>query len=285
LGLDVMRLLGFDFDAGRLDVSKHPFCGGVPEDVRITTRYNESDFLESLMGVIHETGHARYEQNLPRDWIDQPGGTARSMGMHESQSLFFEMQLGRSDEFLAMIQPLIVKHFGDDPAFAVPNLVKLFTRVKADFIRVDADELTYPLHVILRFEIEEALMNGTMAVEEIPRVWDEKMREYLGVDTRDNFKNGCMQDIHWTSGSFGYFPTYSLGAMYAAQYAHYLKKTMPDFNQKVLAGDLSEIFAWLRDNIWSKGSLLTTEEIILQATGEPLNPNYYLEHLRSRYLQ
>jgi carboxypeptidase Taq len=284
LGLDVMKLIGFDFDAGRLDVSKHPFCGGVPEDVRITTRYNEDDFMESLMGVIHETGHARYEQNLPRQWVNQPAGRARSMGIHESQSLFFEMQLGRSTEFITLIQPLIIQHFGNDPAFEIENLVKLYTRVKADYIRVDADELTYPLHVILRFEIEEALMNEKMSVEDIPRVWNEKMQEYLGVDTVDNYKNGCMQDIHWTDGSFGYFPTYTLGAMYAAQYAHFLKQKLPNFSANVRSGEFEEIFTWLRENIWSKASLLTTEELVVQATGEPLNPAYYLEHLRSRYL-
>lgn len=284
LGLEIMTLLGFDFEAGRLDVSKHPFCGGVPEDVRITTRYNEEDFMESLMGVIHETGHARYEQNLPREWVAQPAGKARSMGIHESQSLFFEMQLGRSGEFIKLIQPLIVKHFGEDPAFEVNNLIKLYTRVKADFIRVDADELTYPMHVILRFEIEEALINGSMRAEDIPRVWNEKMKEYLGIDTTDNYKNGCMQDIHWPMGALGYFPTYTLGAMYAAQYAHFLRSKFPNFKEMVETGKLGDIFVWLRENIWLNGSMLNTDDLIVKATGESLNPTYYLEHLRSRYL-
>lgn len=286
LGLEVMALVGFDFEGGRLDVSKHPFCGGVPEDVRLTTRYNEEDFIQSLMGVIHETGHARYEQNLPREWLSQPVGKARSMGIHESQSLFFEMQMGRSAEFLRLIQPLIVKHFGEDPAFELDNLVKLYTRVKPDFIRVDADELTYPLHVILRFEIEEALMNEKMTVDDIPRVWAEKMKEYLDVDTTNNFKDGCMQDIHWPLGAFGYFPTYTLGAMYAAQYAHFLKQKFgaAEFKRRIETGDFADVFTWLRENIWSKGRLLQTEDLVTQATGEPLNPDYYLEHLRSRYL-
>lgn len=279
-----MRLIGFDFDAGRLDVSSHPFCGGVPEDVRITTRYNEDDFMESLMGVIHETGHALYEQNLPQNYLSQPVGRARSMGIHESQSLFFEMQIGRSPEFIKLIRPLIVKHFGDDPAFEVDNLQKLYNKVKPDFIRVDADELTYPLHVILRFEIEEAIINGKMSPDDIPRVWNEKMSEYLGVDTSNNFKNGCMQDIHWTDGSFGYFPTYTLGAMYAAQYGHFLRRKFPDFNEMIASGDFHQIFGWLRENIWTQGSMYSTEELIIRATGESLNPSYYLEHLRSRYL-
>jgi carboxypeptidase Taq len=211
-------------------------------------------------------------------------GHARSMGIHESQSLFFEMQIGRSKEFIGLIQPLIVKHFGEDPAFEIENLVKLYTRVEPSFIRVDADELTYPLHVILRFEIEEALMNGKITAEDIPSIWNAKMKEYLDIDTTNNFKNGCMQDIHWTDGSFGYFPTYTLGAMYAAQYAAHLKKTMPNYSENLSKGEFTEIFQWLNDNIWSKGSILTTEELVVQATGEPLNPTYYLEHLRNRYL-
>eukprot|EP01039_Chlorochromonas_danica_P006778 gene6778-7488_t len=285
LGLEVMGLLGFDFEAGRLDVSKHPFCGGVSEDVRITTRYREDDFIPALMGVIHETGHARYEQNLPTAWRGQPAGLARSMGMHESQSLFFEMQIARSKEFISLLQPLIVKHFGEDPAFTVDNLCRLITRVKPSFIRVDADELTYPLHVILRFEIEEALINGHMIVEDLPKVWEEKMRTYLGVDTHENYRDGCMQDIHWTDGSFGYFPTYTLGAMYAAQWKANLAKVVPDYKEQITQGNLQQVFAWLRENIWSKGSLYPTDEIVRKATGESLNPAHYLSHLHQRYVE
>eukprot|EP00760_Papus_ankaliazontas_P014942 PhM_4_TR16189/c0_g1_i1/m.14012/K01299/E3.4.17.19; carboxypeptidase Taq len=285
LGLEVSRLLQFDFDAGRLDVSKHPFSGGTPEDVRMTTRYDESDFVQSLMGVIHETGHSRYEQNLPREWITQPVGRARSMGIHESQSLFFEMQLGRSPAFLRLIQPIIKKHLGDDKAFEIDNLAKIYSRVKPGYIRVDADELTYPLHVILRFEIEQALINGSAEAEDIPRLWQEKMKAYLNVDTEGNYTNGCLQDIHWTDGSFGYFPTYTLGAMYAAQYAAHLRtKRLPDLDDKVERGDFTEVFAYLKENIWSRGSILETEDLIVQATGEPLNPKYYVDHLEKRYL-
>lgn len=284
LGLEVMGLLGFDFDGGRLDVSTHPFCGGVPEDVRITTRYTEDDFMRSMMGIVHETGHARYEQNLPRDTVSLPVGRARSMGIHESQSLSFEMQLGRSPAFLALITPRVRKHLGDQPAFEPDNLARLYTRVRPGFIRVDADELTYPAHVILRYEIERDLMNGQIEPDDIPALWDEKMAQLLGVDTRGNYQDGCMQDIHWTGGAFGYFPSYTLGAMYAAQYFATIRAQHPDLDTHIAAGDLSPVFDWLKANIWSQASRWPTAELVQRATGEPLNPAHFKAHLQRRYL-
>ena len=284
LGLAVMGLLGFDFDAGRLDVSVHPFCGGVPEDVRITTRYREDDFMQSLMGIIHETGHARYEQGLPRDLLHLPVGRARSMGIHESQSLSFEMQLGRNPAFLSLISPLISQYLGDQPAFAPENLALLYSRVHPGYIRVDADELCYPAHVILRYEIEKALIEGEIEAEDIPALWDEKMQSYLGVDTRGNYRQGCLQDIHWTDGSFGYFPSYTLGAMYAAQYFAVMRRSMPDLDQRIAAGDLSVVFDWLEQNIWSQASRYPTDELVSRACGEALNPDYFRAHLEARYL-
>ncbi|BAK75934.1 carboxypeptidase Taq [Pseudogulbenkiania sp. NH8B] len=284
LGLDVMKLLGFDFDGGRLDVSVHPFCGGVAEDVRITTRYREDDFVQSLMGIVHETGHARYEQGLPRDWLSQPVGQARSMGIHESQSLSFEMQLGRSPAFLELIAPLVRRHLGEQEAFSSANLARLYTRVQPGFIRVDADELTYPAHIILRFEIERALIEGEIEAEDIPALWDEKMQAYLGVDTRGNFRDGCLQDIHWTDGSFGYFPSYTLGAMYAAQYFAALRRQQPDLDGQIAAGNLASVFDWLARHIWSQGSRWETGELVERATGEALNPAYFRAHLERRYL-
>lgn len=284
LGLEVMGLLGFDFDAGRVDVSTHPFCGGVAEDVRITTRYNERDFLQSMMGIVHETGHARYEQRLPRDLVHLPIGQARSMGVHESQSLSFEMQLGRSAPFLALIAPLVRKHLGDQPAFAPANLAKIYTRVKKGYIRVDADELTYPMHVVLRYEIERALVTGEIQPEDVPAMWDESMRAYLGLDTRGNYTDGCMQDIHWTDGAIGYFPSYTLGAMYAAQYFAAIRAAHPDLDAKIAAGDLSPIFGWLEANIWSQASRHETAALIERATGGPLSADHFERHLRARYL-
>jgi len=284
LGLSVMATLGFDFNHGRLDVSAHPFCGGVPEDVRITTRYNENDFLSALMGVIHETGHARYEQNLPQQWRGQPVALARSTAMHESQSLFMEMQLGRSHAFLQHIHPQVVALMGDQPALERNNFIRLTQRVKPGFIRVDADELSYPAHVILRYEIERALIEGEIEVEDIPALWDEKMQQSLGIDTRGNYRDGCMQDIHWTDGAFGYFPTYTLGAMYAAQLFQAVKRAIPQVDELIQQGELQPVFDWLQQNIWQHGSRFPTQQLLVNATGEALNPHYFRQHLEQRYL-
>lgn len=284
LGLEAMKRLGFDFNAGRLDVSAHPFCGGVPEDVRITTRYNEHDLSSALFGVIHETGHARYEQNLPRNWLGQPVSHARSTAIHESQSLFFEMQLARSDAFLQHLLPAVVEQFGTQPAFEASNFVAWNQRVKPGFIRIDADEVSYPAHVILRYEIERALIDGEIDVDDIPALWDEKMRHWLGLSTEGNYRDGCMQDIHWTDGGFGYFPSYTLGAMYAAQLMHAARNAMPDLESRIASGDFSTLFEWLRQNIWQHGSRFATSQLIQQATGEDLNSRYFREHLTARYL-
>ncbi|WP_414056855.1 carboxypeptidase M32 [Pantoea dispersa] len=284
LGLSVMATLGFDFNHGRLDVSAHPFCGGVPEDVRITTRYNENDFLSALMGVIHETGHARYEQNLPQQWRGQPVALARSTAMHESQSLFMEMQLGRSHAFLQHIHPQVVALMGDQPALERNNFIRLTQRVKPGFIRVDADELSYPAHVILRYEIERALIEGEIEVEDIPALWDEKVQQSLGIDTRGNYRDGCMQDIHWTDGAFGYFPTYTLGAMYAAQLFQAVKRAIPQVDELIQQGELQPVFDWLQQNIWQHGSRFPTQQLLINATGEALNPHYFRQHLEQRYL-
>jgi len=284
LGVEIMGLLGFDFNAGRLDVSVHPFCGGVAEDVRITTRYRDDDFMQSMMGIVHETGHARYEQRLPRALVQLPVGQARSMGIHESQSLAFEMQLGRSPAFLQLIAPLVKKHLGEQDAFDAANLARMYSRVRPGYIRVDADELTYPAHVILRFEIERALIEGDIEAEDIPALWDEKMQAYLGVDTRGNYRDGCLQDIHWTDGSFGYFPSYTLGAMYAAQYFATLHRQTPDLDARIAAGELAPVFDWLDANIWSQASRWETGELVRRATGEALNPAHFRAHLEARYL-
>lgn len=284
LGLKVMGRLGFNFDAGRLDVSAHPFCGGVPEDVRITTRYNQDEFLSAMMGVIHETGHARYEQNLPKEWLGQPVSHARSMGVHESQSLLFEMQLGCSEPFLKSIYPLVIEQFGERQGLDENNFIKLNQRVQPGLIRVDADEVSYPAHVILRYEIEKALIEGEIEVEDIPALWNHKMKEYLGIDTVGNYRNGCMQDIHWTDGGFGYFPTYTLGAMYAAQLFQCANHAIPTLQADIARGDLTALFQWLQQNIWQHGSRFSTDQLIKNATGETLNPAYFRKHLESRYL-
>jgi carboxypeptidase Taq len=267
----VMRLLGFDFDAGRLDVSAHPFSGGVPEDVRLTTRYREDEFLVSLMGTIHETGHGRYEQNLPRDWLGQPMSDARSMAVHESQSLSFEMQLGSHPGFVGLVAPLVREHLGDQPAFAADNLARLLTRVRRGRIRVDADEVTYPLHVILRYEIERPLIEGDIEVDDIPALWNAKMMDLLHIDTHGDFADG-------------YFPCYTLGAMYAAQWFGAMRRAVPELDERIAGGDLAPVLDWLRDHIWLQASRWTTDELAVRASGEPLNPVHFRAHLEARYL-
>ena len=289
LGLTLMKSVGFDFEHGRLDDSHHPFCGGVPTDVRITTRYDERDFQKSLMGVMHETGHAKYEQNLPKEWLEQPVGFARGMSVHESQSLFQEMQVCRSRAFLSMMAPLVRQAFPDavarEPtAFDDENLHRLATRVRRDFIRVDADEATYPCHVVLRFELEKALIDGTLLVRDLPEAWDEGMQSLLGLRVGENHRDGCMQDVHWPAGLFGYFPTYTLGALTAAQLFAAMVEQHPGVLEAIEQGDFSAMNAWLRANVWSQGSLYDTNELIERATGAPLGVQAFRTHLERRYL-
>jgi carboxypeptidase Taq len=281
----LMKLLGFDFEGGRLDESAHPFSGGVPEDVRLTTRYREEDFTRSLMATIHETGHARFEQNLAREWLGQPVARARSFGIHESQSLSFEMQIARSRGFMELIAPILRQVFGPQVAFDPDNLYLIFTRVKADnMIRVEADELTYPVHVILRYEIEKLLIEGEIEPEDIPALWDEKMKATLGLDTRGNYRDGCMQDVHWSESLFGYFPDYTLGALYAAQWFATIRKRHPDLDDRIRRGDLAPAFDWLRENIWLAGSRWETPELVKRASGGPLDTAHFRRHLEGRYL-
>ena len=281
----VMKLLEFDFDAGRLDVSAHPFTGGVPEDVRLTTRFREADFLSSLMGTIHETGHARYEQHRPRAWLGQPVSEPRSMGIHESQSLAFEMQLGRSRPFAALLAPLLVEHFGAQPAFEPENVFRLMTRVRPGLIRVDADEVTYPAHVLLRYEIERPLVEGELEVDDIPALWDEKMKQLLELDTRGNYGDGPMQDVHWSAALFGYFPCYTLGAMYAAQWFATIRRARPALDAELRRGELGGVFGWLREHIWEQASRYETRELARGASGGPLDPAHLRAHLEARYLR
>jgi carboxypeptidase Taq len=280
----VIGLLGFDFEAGRLDVSTHPFCGGVPEDVRMTTRFAEDDFLRSLMGTIHETGHGRYEQNLPRQWLGQPVAEARSMALHESQSLCFEMQLGSHPGFVNRLAPRVARAFGPQPAFEPQNLHRLMTRVRPGRIRVDADEVTYSAHILLRYDIERALVEGEIEPEDIPALWDAAMRDLLGLDTRGDYRDGPLQDVHWPESLFGYFPCYSLGAMYAAQWFAALRRALPELDARIGAGDLAPLFDWLKTHIWSQASRWTTDELALRASGEVLNPAHFRAHLEARYL-
>jgi carboxypeptidase Taq len=281
LGLEVMQALGFDFNHGRLDISHHPFCGGVPTDVRMTTRYRTDEFISALMGIMHETGHGLYEQGLPKQWGHWPSGAARGMAMHESQSLFVEKQIGRNPAFWEWASPLLKKHFNED--LSKPDLLAHVHRVKPGFIRVDADEVTYPMHVILRFELEQDLVSGSLKPADIPEAWDHKMTQYLNLSTKDNMKDGPMQDVHWPAGAFGYFPSYTIGALMAAQQWAAIARENPDVNADIARGDFSRTTEWRRKNIWAKASMASTPDILAQATGEPLNADYFIAHVTQRY--
>ena len=283
LGEKLMRAVGFDFARGRLDVSLHPFCGGATGDVRITTRYDESNLLGALMGVLHETGHALYEQGRPDAWRRQPAGLARGMSLHESQSLVVEMQACRSLEFVTYLAPLLREAFGGTgSAWSTENLHRTMTKVEPGFIRVDADEVTYPAHILVRYEIEKALIAGDLPLRELPGAFNAGIRDLLGLDVPED-RLGCLQDIHWPGGAWGYFPTYTLGAMIAAQLFEAACRAEPDLLPGLTRGDFAPLRGWLRANVHEKGSLLETEDILVAATGRPLDAQVFRRHLERRY--
>ena len=284
LGARLMTVVGFDFETGRLDESLHPFSGGTPDDLRITTRYEADDFMTGLMGVLHETGHALYEKNLPSDWRRQPVGAARGMDIHESQSLLIEMQACRSLEFFTFASPLMQEIFERvGPEWAPDNLYRVYTKVRPGLIRVDADEVTYPLHVILRYRLEKVLLADDLPLDELPSAWNHGMAELLNQTPPDD-RDGCLQDIHWFDGAFGYFPSYTFGAITAAQFFQAATKTDPAILPEIQTGNFKPLYAWLGKQIHGKGSLLETPDLIRAATGEELNADVFLGHLRKRYL-
>ena len=285
LGEAVARRLGYDFDRGRLDISAHPFTRGTPDDVRITTRWDENDFLSGLSAVIHETGHALYVLGLPPEWRNQPVGSFAGYAIHESQSLSFEMQLGNGRGFLTWLAPLAREMLGGgDPALDAANLVRLARRVSRGFIRVDADEVSYPLHVLLRVRLERALLAGDLAVADLPAAWNDAMAELLGVVPPTDTQ-GCLQDIHWPMGSFGYFPSYLLGAIAAAQFADAARRAVPGLNAAAARGDAGPLLGWLRDHVHAHGSRYDAPELLTRATGRSFDAAALEAHLRRRYLE
>ncbi len=283
LGRQLMAALGFDFAHGRIDTSAHPFCGGVPGDIRLTTRYREDAFAESLYGVLHETGHALYEMGLPAEWRTQPVGRARGMSLHESQSLFIEMQLALSRDFLTYLAPLLRTAFAvSGPAWEDDNLHRYLTQVERGFIRVNADELTYPLHIILRYRLEQALLSGDLPVDELPGAWNDLMQHYLGI-TPPDMASGCLQDVHWAGGAIGYFPTYTLGAMIAAQLFDSAAQALPDLPQQLARGEFAPLISWLQHHVHALASYHPTPALITKATGQDLNVELYKAHLQNRY--
>lgn len=280
---EAMQLFGFDFDRGRLDISAHPFSGGAPEDVRLTTQFREDQVLPALTAVIHETGHGRYQAGLPRERLGMAIGEACSAAMHEAQALCFERQTAPTRGFAARLSGLLEQAFGPQVGFAPDNLRATMTRVRPGPIRVEADELTYPAHVMLRVEIEQALFAGEIGVADIPAWWDERMLRLLGLDTRGDYSRGPLQDIHWSQGMFGYFPSYLLGAMIAAQLVQAFRRTRPGDQLQSEAGDLDGLPEWLAERVWRRGALLTTEALVIEATGAPLSDGALRRHLEWRY--
>ncbi|OFZ22305.1 MAG: hypothetical protein A2X94_02325 [Bdellovibrionales bacterium GWB1_55_8] len=283
-GRFVMDHMGYDLAAGRLDRSVHPFTTSFDaDDVRITTRYEERWLPSSLFGIIHECGHALYEQGLPRRHMGTPLGEAVSLGIHESQSRFWENQVGRSREFWQYFFPSAKKAFPkalgttklDDFHFAV-------NAVRPSLIRVEADEVTYNLHIVVRYELEQALFSGDLSVEDLPEAWNSKMKNYLGLKPKKD-SEGVLQDVHWSFGGFGYFPTYLLGNLYASQWTATLRKSMPDFRKKISTGKLLPIKKWMNENIHQYGRLYPAHELAARISGEPLNPKHFDSYLKEKY--
>ncbi len=282
----VATAMGFDFKKGRMDmINAHPSCGGSASDVRYSVDCDEKNFLQALYSLIHETGHALYEQNTPAKWRYQPVGSTMGMSIHESQSRIMEVQACHTPEFFQYLEKTVREVFDrpDDPALSAKNLEKLVNTAKPSFIRVQADELTYSAHIILRWKLERDMVEGNLAVKDMPKAWNEGMKTLLGITPPDASK-GHMQDVHWPCGYVGYFPAYTFGDMGAAQFFHAACKAKPEIRKELAKGNFKPLREWLRDNVYGKGSLLTTDELFIQATGEKLNADYYLDHLSRRYL-
>ena len=282
LARDLMVAVGFDFERGRLDESAHPFCGGVSDDVRLTTRFDEDGYDFSTMAVLHETGHAMYEQGLPTAWRGQPVGQAAGMAIHESQSLCVEMLACRTTEFQNWLAGRLQAAFGESPAWRASDQYRRATRVRRSLVRVEADEVTYPLHVILRYRLEQAMIAGDLLPADLPEAWRAGMMELLGVAPPDD-RDGCLQDIHWYFGAWGYFPTYSLGALAAAQLYGAAKAAVDGLEDALAEGSLAPLMAWLRANIHEKGGLLEPATLIETASGRPLGTEVFKVHLEARY--
>ncbi len=286
LGRKISEEMGFQFDKGRMDISVHPFCGGShPTDVRITTRYRTDNFVESLYAVIHETGHGLYEQGRMQNGRDLPVSDALTMGIHESQSLFWERMIAQGRPFCTHYLPLFAKTFPKNFKGVTPEMFYEAINVsQPSLIRVEADEVTYPMHVILRYELEKGLFDGSIQVEDLPELWNAKMKEYLGVEPPTDTL-GVLQDTHWSGGAFGYFPSYTLGAIYASQFYQALIQAKSGIEKQVEAGNLTPVRDWLGIQIHQQGRLLSVPALVKQVTGENLNPEIFLNYLKNKYRQ
>jgi carboxypeptidase Taq len=285
LSVDVLKALGFPFDRGRLDESEHPFTEGVPGDIRVTTRFDMSDPFSGLLGAVHETGHAMYDLGLPLKWRDQPVGRDRGLALEESQSLLFEMNLCRSRAFVKYVRPLMEKYLQvSGPEWDEANLYRHLIRVKRSTIRMDADELTYPVHIMLRYELEKKILEGSLPVADLPEAWNANLEQRLNIRPANDVE-GCLQDIHWAVGHFGYFPSYVLGAVIAGQLNEAMRAARPALDEEIAAGQFGGVMDWLRDNVHGVGARLPVQDLIKQATDKPLSAAAYLRYLEAKYLE
>lgn len=285
IGLRIIEKMGFSLDHGRLDTSEHPFCNGSNDDVRLTTRYDVTNFLSGLTGIIHEVGHGLYQQHLPKKYRDQPVGDPKGMSFHESQSIIMERQVGNSIAFMEFLASLLNDEFGlQGSAYDAENLYKLLTRVSPNLIRIEADEVTYPLHVILRFEIEQEIISGHIKASDLPALWKEKMEAYLGV-TPETDGMGCMQDIHWPSGHLGYFPAYTNGAIIASMLMQTIRKQNDTIDALLRQGDFSYLNNFLTENLRQFGAMKSAADLLEGATGHrQIEPKIFIDYLRKKYL-
>ncbi|OYR83574.1 carboxypeptidase [Halorubrum distributum] len=280
---DALEPVGYDFDRGRLDVSSHPFTSGNQFDCRVTTRFDENDPLGAVGSTIHEFGHAQYNLGLPQEHFGTPLGESRDLSVHESQSRLWENHVGRSEAFWEEFLPVFQEHFPQTEEATVRDAYEAFNQVYEDnLIRVEADELTYHLHIVIRFEIERDLIRGDLDVEDVPEVWNDKYEEYLGIRP-DTDSEGCLQDIHWSHGNFGYFPTYSLGSVMAAQLFEAAEDEIDDLHGKIADGEFGDLHDWLGENVHQHGSRYETNELVVRATGEDFSADAFLDYVDEKY--
>lgn len=280
----ILQSMHFDQERGLVGETTHPFCSRLDgDDVRLAIRYEKDNVLQYIGALMHEAGHGLYNQGLPQKYLDQPVGDAVSLAIHESQSRLWENYVGRSRAYCSWLLPQMQQHFDAFADYSADDLYRLRNSVHQCRIRIEADEISYNLHIILRFEMELALLHGELNVADLPDAWNTRFEELFGYPVRDDAE-GCLQDVHWSMGAFGYFPTYSMGNCYAAQFFHYARRALPDLDQQMASGDCSALAQWLGKQIYQQGSRYLPEELCIKVTGEHLNPVYLLNSLRKRYL-
>jgi len=276
--------MGYDFNSGRMDLAPHPFCIGFnPHDTRITYRYKTNDLSEIIWSITHEGGHALYEQGMKVEYSGLPAGMAVSLAIHESQSRLWENNVSRSLEYWQHYLPVLQKYFPKKLTHVTArDFYNACNKVEPSFIRTNADELTYHFHVMIRYEIEKKLMDGTISVNDLPKIWNESYKNYLDIDVPSD-SVGCLQDVHWSHGSIGYFPTYSLGSFYAAQFFDAACKAIPTLKEDISQGRLLGLREWLKENIHQHGMIFTADDLCKRVTGESLNSNYFMNYAKEKY--